>query len=268
MRVAMVSRGYGSQDGRPNDEALELAEKLPDVPHVLDPDRVAGAGRAIDEFGCQMILLDDGFQHRRLARDFDLVLIDALEPFGFEHVFPRGTLREPLAGWSRADAFMLTRADQVDDSRSRRSAAAGTRVCAAGHLAGSDLRAACLALCRRQRAAARRTGRPADRGVLRHRQSRQLSPRAGGLRLQRDGVSRVCRSFAYAAKDIEELAAWADALDVAAVICTHKDLVKVGPHWQAAHRCWLSASRLQITVGQRRSKRHCNRSSSAARQIR
>ena len=102
VRVGLASRGYGSKPGAPNDEALELAQKLPGVPHVLDRDRVRGAQQLIDQFGCELIILDDGFQHRRLGRDLDIVLIDALEPVGFGHVFPRGTLREPLEGWSRA----------------------------------------------------------------------------------------------------------------------------------------------------------------------
>ena len=116
VRVGIVSRGYGTSSAKPNDEALELAEKLPDVPHVQNPDRVAATKKAIRDFDCQVILLDDGFQHRRLARDLDLVLIDALEPFGFDHVFPRGTLREPVEGLSRATAVALTRAEMVDES--------------------------------------------------------------------------------------------------------------------------------------------------------
>ncbi len=102
VRVVLVSRGYGALPGQPNDEALELAQSLPQVPHLQNRDRVQAALEAIGELGAQLILLDDGFQHRRLARDLDLVLVDALEPFGFGHVFPRGTLREPLAGWRRA----------------------------------------------------------------------------------------------------------------------------------------------------------------------
>jgi tetraacyldisaccharide 4'-kinase len=58
-------------------------------------------------------LVDDGFQHRRLGRDLDIVLLDALEPFGFEHVFPRGTLREPLVGLRRANVVCLSRADAI-----------------------------------------------------------------------------------------------------------------------------------------------------------
>jgi tetraacyldisaccharide 4'-kinase len=114
VRVSILSRGYRAEEGGRNDEARELEQKLPDVPHVQDPDRVAGARMAIEELETQLILLDDAFQHRRLARDLDIVLIDALEPFGFEHVFPRGTLREPLIGLRRADIVILSRADVLD----------------------------------------------------------------------------------------------------------------------------------------------------------
>lgn len=110
-RVAIVSRGYGSEQGKANDEALELELALPGVPHIQNPDRVAAAKIAVAEHAAQLILLDDGFQHRRLQRDLDIVLLDATEPFGFDHVFPRGTLREPVAGLARADVVILSRAD-------------------------------------------------------------------------------------------------------------------------------------------------------------
>ncbi len=114
VQLALVSRGYGSNSGSANDEARELAQKLPGVPHVQNPDRVAAAKMAIDQFGSQVIVLDDGFQHRRIARNLDIVLIDALEPFGFGHVFPRGTLREPVEGLQRADVVVLSRADMAN----------------------------------------------------------------------------------------------------------------------------------------------------------
>jgi tetraacyldisaccharide 4'-kinase len=114
IRVAILSRGYGAEQGGLNDEALELELSLPDVPHLQNPDRVASAQIAVDELATQLLLLDDGFQHRRLARDFDLVLLDATEPFGFDHLLPRGTLREPVAGLGRAQAVVLSRADMID----------------------------------------------------------------------------------------------------------------------------------------------------------
>lgn len=111
-RVAILSRGYGSERGR-NDEALVLEENLPDVPHLQGADRAALAAVAVEELESEVLVLDDGFQHRRLARDLDLVLIDATNPWGHGHLFPRGLLREPVSGLRRAGAVVLTRCDQA-----------------------------------------------------------------------------------------------------------------------------------------------------------
>ena len=114
LHVVLISRGYKARRQRPNDEALELQQRLPDVPHLQNPDRVAAARAAIAVLGCDVIVLDDAFQHRRIHRDLDIVLIDALEPFGYRHVLPRGLLREPLARLARAHVIGLSRADAVD----------------------------------------------------------------------------------------------------------------------------------------------------------
>lgn len=114
LRVAILSRGYGAAEGAKNDEALELEQTLPDVPHLQSPNRVSIARTAIDELESEVLLLDDGFQHRRLARDLDIVLLDATQPFGYDRVFPRGTLREPVKGLARADVIGLSRADLVE----------------------------------------------------------------------------------------------------------------------------------------------------------
>lgn len=116
VRVAIVSRGYGAEQGERNDEALELELALPDVPHLQNPNRVEAAQTAIAELHSELILLDDGFQHRRLGRDLDMVLLDATEPFGYEHVFPRGMLREASTGLGRAQVVVLSRADMLEPS--------------------------------------------------------------------------------------------------------------------------------------------------------
>jgi tetraacyldisaccharide 4'-kinase len=115
-QVTLISRGYGSRSG-PNDEALELAARLPDVPHLQNADRVAAAQEALRKNPRQVLLLDDAFQHRRLARDLDIVLLDALEPFGYGHLLPRGLLREPIENLNRAHVVGLSRADAVSPSR-------------------------------------------------------------------------------------------------------------------------------------------------------
>ena len=113
VNVVIVSRGYGAHGTSANDEAREMARHLPDVPHVQLADRVEAAWIAVREHRAELIVLDDGFQHRRLQRDLDIVLIDALQPEGHGHVFPRGSLREPFAEIRRADVAILTRADMI-----------------------------------------------------------------------------------------------------------------------------------------------------------
>src|SRR5690606_20598353 len=86
----------------------------PDVPVQANPDRVAGARAVLERRpDVSLFLLDDGFQHRRVRRDFDLVLIDATSPFGHGRVLPRGLLREPVAGLRRASAVLITRSGLV-----------------------------------------------------------------------------------------------------------------------------------------------------------
>ena len=115
LRVTLISRGYGSDAEKPNDEALELEQRLPGVPHLLNPNRIKAARRAVEELESQIIVLDDAFQHRRIARDLDLVLVDATNPFGYGHLLPRGTLREPVAALRRADMIAVTRVDLVQE---------------------------------------------------------------------------------------------------------------------------------------------------------
>ena len=121
VRVTVVSRGYGAEQGALNDEGRELEAGLPDVPHVQNPDRVAGARMAVEEFDCQAIVLDDAFQHRRIARDVNLVMLDAAEPFGFEHVFPRGTAPRTAvgAGAGRHRGAFRGRSDRCGRARGR-----------------------------------------------------------------------------------------------------------------------------------------------------
>ncbi len=110
---AVLSRGYKAAGGEPNDEEKLIRKNCPNVVCVADPDRAAGGQRAIEEFGADVLVLDDGFQHRRLARTLDVVVIDATRPFGFGHVLPRGLLRERASGLGRADVIVLSRIDQV-----------------------------------------------------------------------------------------------------------------------------------------------------------
>lgn len=114
LRPAVLLRGYKRDQANVSDEQSMLQQYLGETPVHANPDRVAGGREILQQHPeTNLIILDDGFQHRRLGRDFDLVLIDAASPFGYGHVHPRGLLREGLRGLRRADAFVLTRSDLV-----------------------------------------------------------------------------------------------------------------------------------------------------------
>jgi tetraacyldisaccharide 4'-kinase len=115
VRVTIVSRGYRADADGTNDEAKELEIQLPDVPHLQNARRHQAASLANEEFDSQLVVLDDGFQHRQLHRDLDIVLLDATNPFGYNQLLPRGLLREPLTSLQRADVVVATRADQVSN---------------------------------------------------------------------------------------------------------------------------------------------------------
>ena len=94
------------------DEPYMLASNLKDVVVLVDKDRVKSGRYAIEKFGCDILLLDDGFQYWKLAgRRQDIVLIDFQQPFGNDHLLPRGTLREPPSHLSRAKYVFITKSD-------------------------------------------------------------------------------------------------------------------------------------------------------------
>ncbi len=129
-RPALILRGY---KGKPiqfdeekrnqaaelwrkeSDEALVLKRQCPQAGVFVNPNRLAAAQEAIDRRH-DAIVLDDAFQHRRVARNLDIVLVDATRPFGYGHLLPRGLLREPSRSLRRADLIVLTRSDQINDT--------------------------------------------------------------------------------------------------------------------------------------------------------
>ena len=126
IQCAVLTRGYkthtkerGTRDeGRETkiDEPAILAESCPEAKVIVNPDRVAGADEAVNKFGAKVLIMDDGFQHRRLGRDLDIVTIDGTLPFGYGKMLPVGLLREPVAALKRADAAVITRCDQATEA--------------------------------------------------------------------------------------------------------------------------------------------------------
>jgi len=133
-QVAVLSRGYkGSFSGEvgivsngkevlmtpeeAGDEAYMLADSLPQVPVLVGSKRSKTGSYACRFFEPEFIILDDGFQHWQVKRDYDLVVVDATDPFSNRRVLPRGRLREPLSSLQRSHLFLLTKADQVSKKR-------------------------------------------------------------------------------------------------------------------------------------------------------
>ncbi len=113
-RPGVLARGYGRAPGAElNDEGAMLQTALPWLLQEQDADRVA-AGQRLLARGADFVVLDDGFQHRRLQRDLDLVCLDARAPFGNGLCLPAGDLREFRSGLRRAGLVLLTRAEGLD----------------------------------------------------------------------------------------------------------------------------------------------------------
>lgn len=126
---AVLSRGYGGQSSAPvnvvsnginigmdteaaGDEPVLIARSCPGIPVIAGADRVRTGNYAIRHFGADIIILDDGFQHRRLHRDVDIVLVDAKSPFGNGFLLPRGPLREAKTSLRRAHFIVKTGIDE------------------------------------------------------------------------------------------------------------------------------------------------------------
>lgn len=114
---AIISRGYRSLDGEENDEKRLLDELCRGVPHLQNRRRIEAAREILNSAPVTALVLDDAFQHRQMHRDLDLVLIDALNPWGFGELLPRGLMRERLCHLNRAQLFLLTRCDLVPEEQ-------------------------------------------------------------------------------------------------------------------------------------------------------
>jgi len=142
-KPAILSRGYGGQSGEfvnvvndgqqtllspemAGDEPVMMAQRLKDIPVLTGRIRYETGKYAIEQFGVDVLILDDGYQHLPLHRDLNILLCDATLPFGNGVVFPAGQLREPLSAVDRADVICLTRcredsqADRIDGCNRKR----------------------------------------------------------------------------------------------------------------------------------------------------
>lgn len=249
VRVAILSRGYGATHGA-NDEALVLEENLPDVPHLQGADRAALAATAVEELDSELLVLDDGFQHRRLGRDLDVVLVDATDPWGQGYLFPRGLLREPRCSLRRAGVVVLTRADQVEDSvrgrlreeaaRLAPSAVVAEAVHGPVELVNSEQQTAPLSLlAERPVTAFCGLGNPeAFRRTLL------------GLGTRVESFRTFPDHHPYGRPDVEALGAWVGGqAPESLAVTTQKDLVKLRVTQLGGRPLWALRIRLDVVAG-------------------
>jgi tetraacyldisaccharide 4'-kinase len=247
LRVCVLSRGYGRakagarvvvSDGKGlladaregGDEPRLLAERLLGRAAVVcDADRVAAARWAREVLGSEVFVLDDGFQHLRIARDLDIVTVDATAPWGGGYLLPRGRLREPPEGLGRADCVVITRSDLSRDLAALRAEAERL---SGGRARVFTSRVRTVAL--RELGAAGHTSRPESASVPQPSAAFCAlgNPRAFFEHLRRDGHDlRLEEQFpdhhAYTRDDLARVAHEAARRGAQSLLTTAKDAVKL-----------------------------------------
>jgi tetraacyldisaccharide 4'-kinase len=233
-KPAVVSRGYGGSAGkgpRPvterstaaecGDEPRLLASKLLGAVVLVGSDRHVVAESAV-EHAADVVLLDDGYQHRRLVRDLDILLLDSGSPFGNGRLLPAGPLREPLDSLGRADVIVATGCDS-SDSASRIEELVRPYNGAAPVFGSRRRRAGFIDAAGRPSSAPSRA--VAFCGIAR--------PERFRADLRAEGVDIIAfRPFRdhhrYTARELQELAELARA-EEATLVTTEKDLARLGP---------------------------------------
>lgn len=260
--VAVLSRGYGATrrdarvvaDGRAvllgaaegGDEPVLLARRLPGLRVLCGPSRAALAAEAVGRLGADALLLDDGFQHRALARDLDVVVLDAANPLGNGWLMPAGPGREPAAALRRAGLVWLSRVDQAPpEALARWRAAALTasgRPAVESRHAPVDVVDGAL-------------GRSLGLDALRGRRVLLLSglARPGAFRRTVEGLGGVVVAerrhpdhHRFSAAELDEALAAAAAAGAEWVVTTEKDAVRLDPARAAEPR--LAVVRIEAEV--------------------
>lgn len=246
--LGVLTRGYGAS----RDEAQLLAARHPEVPISIDPDRARGA-RELARRGVTLAIADDAFQHRRLHRVVDLLLIDTRHPFGNERVLPAGMLRETVESVARATAVVLTRSGEASAQERarietrlrswlpseriyrsdlvvaswRELGRAGDWMTPAARLVDPVGNAAVIALC-----------------AIANPSSFHRTLRSRGLDVRHAIVHRDHHRFG--SRDLHEIAESAARVGAGWIACTEKDLFNLPPDWRPPVP--LLIPRLRVTV--------------------
>ena len=264
-RPAVLSRGYGRR-GRgihvvadtasirldadaAGDEPFLLARRLPGVPVVVGANRWAAGRRAIERFGVTAVVLDDGFQHRTLAKDLEIVMARARLPWGNGRLLPAGPLREPLAALARAQLLVVSGARDADDvaepAAAARVYAPGLPIVAARHVATECWDATTM----RQLGLAELRGLKlfAFAGIGTPEGFRQTLDEAGALEA---GFARFADHHWYTRDEMATLQRRAQAASAVGLVTTEKDWARLRRLPPPAMPLYILAVRLALLSGE------------------
>jgi tetraacyldisaccharide 4'-kinase len=263
MSPGVISRGYGGERKGPEvvtagdgaaglygDEPAMLALLQPEVPVVIGRDRWAAGVKAADACGAKILVADDAFQHRRLGRDLDIVVVDAERFFGNGRIFPRGPLREPVSALGRADVILLTRVSAAGGSLDERRALLAELAPAADLVEGDIVPTRWRPFGRETRGSAE----PPEGGVFAFCGLANPNGFAGTLRgmgRSVDGWRAFPDHHRYSRGDIEALALAADRSGAVAAVTTAKDAVRLGG-WPGRVPLFILDVELNILAGAER----------------
>lgn len=271
-RVAVLSRGYQRTGRAPQvlvsdgqrllagpaeagDEPALIARRCPRAVVAVGADRAALGRWVLDRHPVDCIVLDDGFQHRSLHRDVDLVLLDATDAAGLDALLPAGRLREPLAGLARATALVITRADSagaVDAVRRRLEQMGG--------LAGDCMevvfrpdRVLSIARGSSESSAWCRGKRAWLVSAIGNNESFSRSARDLGVTVL--GATVFRDHHRYTAGDVRSVRAEAERVGAEIVLTTEKDAVKLAERLAAADPWWALRLQAEVVRGHERLRR-------------
>jgi tetraacyldisaccharide 4'-kinase len=215
------------------DEAQIYAKRLKKTVVAVDADRVQGGKNLISEFSPSVILLDDAFQHRRIDRDLDIVLIDSSRSYKNGHLLPAGIFREPVSSLSRADLILLTNF-QLNDEQSEKWWEILTEIHGEKKLSACQLRTGiCTSL---------RTGKRVSNESLRDKKiigfcgignPGSFSHTLESLNAEIPYIIRFPDHHRYKPRDVEKLAMALNSASVDYLVTTEKDAVKLGGLFEA-----------------------------------
>ncbi len=263
-RPAVVSRGYGRRlqdvrivaDGRSillgardaGDEPLLLARRLPGIPVIVGANRYEAGRLAVDRLGASAVVLDDGFQHRSLVKDLEIVLVRAASPWGNGRLLPAGPLREPVEALARADLIIASGASCAEEIEHVAEAASryapGVPVVGARHEPVDCWDAGTLS---RAPAASLRDKRLVGFAGIAWPEGFRRTLAALGVTLA--GFEAFPDHFWYESADLERLSRRATEAGADGLVTTEKDWVRFGALALPTQPLWILGIRLALNGG-------------------